>query len=258
LSRYISWIGTILRSSPSSKPFIISIAASSAQEVIEIVKTIQQFRSDIQDQAALQCRIGIELNTSCPNIPGSPPKGYVLYSDETMLDILRVLADAFKLDETLTIGLKLPPYIYREQFTRVLEFIRQFTFTNEGRVIKCPFAFLTSTNTLGNTLLFGNQTSSQRGDSSFALPTVLGGLAGEALHPLSLGNVYTFSELLKAYDAESGLKNLSIIGVGGVTSKEAAERMMAAGASIIGCATLLGREGVRAFEIVTSPSNAAP
>jgi dihydroorotate dehydrogenase (fumarate) len=225
--------------------------ASSAQEALEMVKTIQQFRSDIQDQAASQCRIGIEFGASCPNIPGSPPKGYILDSDETMFGILRVLADAFKLDETLTIGLKLPPYLYREQFTRVLELIRQFTFTNEKAVIKCPFAFLTSTNTLGNTLLFGEQASSRSGDSNFALPTVLGGLAGEALHPLSLGNVYTFSELLKAYDAESGLKNLSIIGVGGVTSKEAADRMRAAGASIVGCATLLGREGVRAFEIIT-------
>ena len=105
---------------------------------------------------------------------------------------------------------------------------------------RTPFAFITCTNTLGNSLLFSDQTAQDESTDGrdFALPTPLGGLAGEALHSLALGNVYSFHKLLhlerpKEYD---GLETIVIIGVGGVTSKQAAARMTKAGAGVIGCA----------------------
>jgi dihydroorotate dehydrogenase (fumarate) len=88
--------------------------------------------------------------------------------------------------------------------------------------------------------------------TDFALSTVLGGLAGEALHPLALGNVYRFSQSLKGLKKDhSPASRIKIIGVGGVTSKEARERMIKAGADVVACATLFGREGVKAFEILS-------
>jgi dihydroorotate dehydrogenase (fumarate) len=122
----------------------------------------------------------------------------------------------------------------------------------------CPFAFFTCTNTLGNNLLFADQvgfpTNPEANDTQFAVPPALGALAGESLHTLSLGNVYTFTQLL-GEDEYNCLKKIIIIGVGGVTSKEAAERMKRAGASVVGCATLFGKQGLSAFEIITGTSS---
>lgn len=81
---------------------------------------------------------------------------------------------------------------------------------------------------------------------SFALSTPLGGLGGDAIHSVALGNVYTFSQLL-AQQPDSALRNVVIIGVGGVTSSAAFDRMIKAGAKVVGCASLLGQYGVVGF-----------
>jgi hypothetical protein len=114
-----------------------------------------------------------------------------------------------------------------------------------------PFAFFTCTNTLGNSLAFADQTVDGSGDAGeFAVPPGVGGLAGEAIHSLSLGNVYSFSGLL-AKSQDPALREIAIIGAGGVTSPEAVSRMHRAGAKVVGCATLLGKLGVAAFEHIS-------
>ena len=86
--------------------------------------------------------------------------------------------------------------------------------------------------------------------ADYAVPTALGGLGGELIHPLSLGNVHTFRNLLSS-DRYAGLHAIKLIGVGGVSSKEAAERMYKAGASVVGCATYFGKEGTLAFQMLS-------
>jgi len=162
--------------------------------------------------------------------------------------LLNVLADHYRKDITLTIGLKLPPYVYSTQFDDIVHGISGFTESaSEGT--RNPFAFLTCTNTLGSSLFFSDQTEPNRGSklnaSKFALPTAIGGLAGESIHALSLGNVHTFTRLL---EGNMALQDVKLIGVGGVTSPEAVHRMRKVGADVIACATLLGKEGVGAFE----------
>lgn len=253
LETYLSWIDTILISYSSKerarKPFIISITSSDPITLRSMVQAIQLVRAKIDDGRSRQSVIAIELNTSCPNIPNAPPTGYTFPS---LVPLLEVLRDEYAQDQTLTIGLKLPPFVYREQFLGVLEGTKALCISSgNGGTEKCPFAFFTCTNTLGNTLLFPEQAeplAGGPGTSPFAVPTALGGLAGESLHALSLGNVYTFKQLLREHDRLTGI---NIIGVGGVTTKEAADRMRRAGADVIGCATLFGKEGVRAFEILT-------
>jgi len=163
---------------------------------------------------------------------------------------LDVLADYYRKDTTLTIGLKLPPYVCSTQFEDVLRGISAFPAVVDGNNGKGNmFSFLTCTNTLGSSLFFSDQAEHNHGSnlsaSQFALPTVIGGLAGESIHALSLGNIYTFARLLEK-DAE--LRDIRLIGVGGITSPEAVDRMRRVGASVVGCATLLGREGVGAFQ----------
>lgn len=207
-----------------------------------MVDSIQALRFKLGDNTSELSKIAIELNTSCPNIPNSPPSGYTFSS---LLPLLQILRDAHTADSTLTVGLKLPPYTYKGQFTDVISGLGSLTTNNVS-----AFAFLTCTNTLGNSLLFADQTHSET-QQTFAVPTALGGIAGDSLHPLALGNVFTFKQLLSTQEAmDAGLAGIKIIGVGGVTSKAAAERMRKAGADVIGCATLFGEKGVHAFEIL--------
>jgi dihydroorotate dehydrogenase (fumarate) len=240
-----------------------------------MLDSIQTLRAKFRDSEGAISRIGIELNTSCPNIEGSPPPAYHIAG---LAPILDVLARYFREDPTLVIGLKLPPYVYSTQFHDLLQGIATYSRPDPSDASRrtSPFAFLTSTNTLGQTLFFAEQAAppppppsgsdsgtrtvgrgatGALGDAApllaapagFALPTALGGMAGEALHPLALGNVYTLRRLLDAHE-EISLHEVSIIGVGGVTTRAAHVRMRRAGASVVACATVLVREGVRAFE----------
>lgn len=222
-----------------------------------MLDSIQRLRTKLRDGEGTLSRVAIELNTSCPNIKGSPPPAYHMAS---LTPILDVLARHFWEDLTLVIGLKLPPYVYSTQFDDLLRGIATYSRSDpsdESRRIS-PFAFLTSTNTLGQTLFFAEQAESPPMAASeevstqteFALPTVMGGMAGEALHPLALGNVYTLRRLLDKHE-EISLREISIIGVGGVTTREAHVRMRKAGASVVACATILVRNspnGVSVFE----------
>ncbi|KAJ7356740.1 hypothetical protein DFH08DRAFT_1075857 [Mycena albidolilacea] len=249
LSQYLSWIESILGAAPAAKrkPFIISITASYPDVLKSTIGAIQELRN----KGPAFADIGIEFNASCPNIRGAVPWGYAFAN---LVPLLTVLVDAWRADNSLTLGLKLPPYVYAAQFAEVLATLRQFSAKDDlnGQTLN-PIAYIACTNTLGNALLFPEQIVGASGteERAFAVPTALGGIAGDSLHPLALGNVYSFARLLEAEDLESGLKNLVIFGIGGVTSAEAAARMRKAGASIVGSATLFGKEGVQAFKILS-------
>ncbi|KAJ7651973.1 hypothetical protein DFH06DRAFT_1048594 [Mycena polygramma] len=243
LSQYLSWIESILGVAPEPrKPFIISVTASHPDVLRSTLSAIQALRTK---SPAFTC-IGIEFNSSCPNIRGSAPTGY---TPAELAPLLEILAETWRADPSLTLGLKLPPYVYAAQFVAVLDALRKFSSPDMGN----PIAYLACTNTLGSSLLFAEQAGGAPGDGAgaFAVPTALGGLAGDALHALALGNVYSFARLLEAEDAASGLRHLVIIGIGGVTSAEAAARMRKAGAAVVGSATLFGKEGVHAFKILS-------
>ncbi|KAK2461730.1 hypothetical protein APHAL10511_006193 [Amanita phalloides] len=248
LSMYLSWIENILASDskPQLKPFIISITASDPDTLRMLIQSIQHLRKKLERNETIapkKPQIGVEFNTSCPNIPGTSPPSYIPTS---FLPILAVLADEFSKDHSLTIGLKLPPYTYREQFLNILDAVKTCSYDNDGSHI-CPIAFFTCTNTLGNALLYSEQVVN--GAMCHAVPTMLGGLGGELIHALALGNVHTFKMLLGS-DKYSDLASVKIIGVGGVNSKEGAKRMYKAGAAVVGCATYFGKEGIQAFQML--------
>jgi len=278
LSAYIDYVDAILASAPegSTKPFILSITSSSPISLASMLDSVQTLRAKFRDGRGMTSRVGIELNTSCPNIKDSPPPAYHIAG---LIPILDVLARYFWEDPTLVIGLKLPPYVYSTQFDELLHRIATYSRSDPSDASRRlnPFAFLTSTNTLGQTLFFAEQAVPLSGPDSgsgkaasaadtvlapddagspteFALPTALGGMAGEALHPLALGNVYTLRRLLDTHE-ETSLREISIIGVGGVTTRAAHVRMRRAGASVVACATILVREGVGVFEKISITDN---
>ena len=80
--------------------------------------------------------------------------------------------------------------------------------------------------------------------------TGIGGMAGDALHPLALGNVKTIRQLLDA-SVQEEVRRISIIGIGGVKDRSGYERMKSVGAAAVGVGTALGREGVAVFKNIT-------
>lgn len=252
LSKYLQWIETLYKNqNPDSKckPIILSVAPTDAAQLGVIMTAIQGFRHSVLKTLPSQPVLAVELNTSCPNIPNHPPPAYDM---ATLTPLLQVLASTFQADPTLVIGLKLAPFVYRDQMEGVVRTIAGLV-DQEGR---SPIAFLTSTNTLGGCVMFADQVSQKTTSAStagvdaapsMALPTTFGGLAGEPLHYLSLGNIMTLSSML-ASSPIPALHNVGIIGVGGVTTPAAYQRMRKAGAAAVACATALGINGVTVFE----------
>ncbi|KAF8588462.1 FMN-linked oxidoreductase [Ramaria rubella] len=261
LSQYLTWIRALFACSERkpNKPFIISIAPASVLELNKMLETIQKLRVELDDTVEPELsKIGVELNTSCPNISGHPPPAY---DPKALSPLLTAFHAHFTRDPTLTIGLKLPPYVHAGQFKEVVNLLASIsTEDKNGNKTNC-IAFLSCTNTLGSSLLFQDQISSSdvectpsTGLSEYAVPTVTGGLAGEPIHALSLGNVYSFRKLLSQHPDPS-LRRISIVGVGGVTSKEAVARMLHVGACAVACATALGTHGVDVFKELNGSSS---
>ena len=217
-----------------------------------MVEDVQRLRQRLGDDIeGTSSRVAVELNTSCPNIRGNPPPAY---SFTAFLPLFEVLSQAYRADKSLTIGLKLAPYLASFQFEEVVKFVASFSYDLENGIRVNPFAFFTCTNTVGNSVLFAHQTTASLagGDETdeFALGPVLGGLAGEPIHALSLGNVFSFAKLLETHE-DNAIREIKLVGVGGVVDKRGVQRMNKVGAAVVGCATLLGREGVKGFEKLT-------
>jgi dihydroorotate dehydrogenase (fumarate) len=187
-------------------------------------------------------RLAMEVNLSCPNIEGMPPPAY---EREGLREYLEAINDSKRtyrgrMDEESVprVGVKLPPYTHSGQFAMVVEEIARINAEDvDGRL-----DFVTSTNTLGGCLVLSEQTLDKALNSESGTGT--GGMAGQALHPLSLGNVATLRRLL---DEKAETRDVVVIGVGGVEDKDGFQRMRKVGAGAVGCATALGREGVDVF-----------
>ena len=149
-----------------------------------MLEQIQHLRAELKDTDpnAACVRVGVELNTSCPNIPNVPPPAY---DPERLKPLLDVLASHWGKDNTLALGLKLAPFIYRLQQTQLVDLIASYS-TPDG---KNPFAFFTCTNTLGNCVMYKENVH-----DVLTLPGKFGGLGGASIHYLALGCVVVLLE----------------------------------------------------------------
>ncbi len=196
-------------------------------------------------------RLAMEVNLSCPNIAGKPPPAYDLAG---LTEYLEAIGDSKSTyrgrmaspESEVRVGVKLPPYTYSTQFEMVAGALAKAKSNepDEGSVVD----FVTCTNTLGSSLVMSADLKPALNSEA---GTGIGGLAGAALHPLSLGNVATFRKLL---DQSEETKNVLIIGVGGVEDKGGFDRMTAVGAGAVACASAMGRFGVDVFEKITNGS----
>ncbi|WPG99708.1 Hypothetical protein R9X50_00252700 [Acrodontium crateriforme] len=236
LKEYLAMLNSIVGESDISrskvrteKPIIISVTGS-AKDICECYEAI------ITAQSNINVPLCMEINLSCPNIPDKPPPAYsgpALTEYFNSLTGLNLSADSRR----VPVGIKTPPYTYHDQFKTLIESLHQASQPT------CPIDFITAVNTLGSSLLLTDINGGPALNS--ATGTGIGGMAGTPLHPLALGNVKTLRTM---FDADEKLKNIDIIGIGGVSDQAGFERMKAVGAKVVGVGTAFGREGVSVFE----------
>ncbi|GAA5983742.1 hypothetical protein JCM5350_002379 [Sporobolomyces pararoseus] len=254
LKQYLEWIKEIVAAEPQKKRVLVSIGASEEKELEEALSLLRDFANE------LNIALGVEFNASCPNLNGSPPPAYLPSLLESYLRIFARYASS-----KLRIGIKLPPYTYEEQIVSVVRTIEKVSSETDEKIE--IVSFLTSTNTLGQGLIFSSQItdppqpsdqvaqrSSKATTEGYGVPTAYGGLAGEAVHQLSLGNIHRLRSLINS-SADPRVKGITLIGVGGVYDTESAQRFRRAGADAVAVATALGREGIEIFRKIRRGSS---
>jgi dihydroorotate dehydrogenase (fumarate) len=193
------------------KPVVASVAGLCEDDFPVIARVINGAKPDL-----------IEVNLSCPNIPGKPQIGYDTDASERLLKRVRK-------EITVPMGVKLPPYFDPAHHKVMAEVI--------GR---CEVDFLTLINSVGNGLVVdpGTETVVIKPKGGF------GGLGGAIIKPVALANVRAFWKLLEG--------RIPIIGTGGVTTGVDAFEHLLCGASAVQVGTVLVEEGLAVFKRLES------
>ncbi|MFU2182475.1 dihydroorotate oxidase [Streptococcus pluranimalium] len=197
-----------LQQSQSQESQFLSVVGMSQEETHVIMQTIQ--KSDYQGL--------VELNLSCPNVPGKPQ---IAYDFETTEQLLTDIFSYYK----KPLGVKLPPYFDIVHFDQVADILNKF-----------PLTFINSVNSIGNGLVIKDETVVIKPKNGF------GGIGGDYIKPTALANVHAFYQRLKP--------SIQIIGTGGVKSGRDAFEHILCGASMVQIGSAFGYEDVTIFERV--------
>ncbi|MEY8462755.1 dihydroorotate oxidase [Streptococcus merionis] len=209
LDYYLEYLLELQETAPE-KTYFLSLVGLSPDETHTILKKVQ----------ASSYNGLVELNLSCPNVPGKPQ---IAYDFETTEHLLTKVFSYF----TKPLGVKLPPYFDIVHFDQAAAVFNQF-----------PLTFVNCINSIGNGLYLEEETVSIKPKQGF------GGLGGQYIKPTALANVHAFYQRLKP--------EIQIIGTGGVlTGRDAFEHILC-GASMVQIGTQLQKEGVGIFERVTA------
>jgi len=189
-----------------AKPVIASIAGLCEDDFPTIAQVINDAKPDL-----------VEVNLSCPNIPGKPQIGYDADASERLMKRVRKVI-------TVPMGVKLPPYFDPAHHQLM------------GDVIgRCGVDFLNLINSVGNGLVVnpGTETVVIKPKGGF------GGLGGSIIKPVALANVRAFWNYFQG--------KMPIIGTGGVISGVDAFEHVLCGASAVQIGTVLVEGGVGVF-----------
>ncbi|WP_295495896.1 dihydroorotate oxidase [uncultured Streptococcus sp.] len=198
-----------LQKQPNTKNHFLSLVGLSPEETHTILKKVQD-----SDYEGL-----VELNLSCPNVPGKPQ---IAYDFETTTEILTEVFSYF----TKPLGVKLPPYFDIVHFDQAAAVFNQF-----------PLVFVNCVNSIGNGLYIEDESVVIKPKNGF------GGIGGDYIKPTALANVHAFYQRLKP--------EIQIIGTGGVKSGRDAFEHILCGASMVQVGTALQKEGVAVFDRIT-------
>jgi dihydroorotate dehydrogenase (fumarate) len=204
---YLAYARIIPELRKFGKPIVASVAGFSEEDFVNIAKVINESRPDL-----------IEVNLSCPNIPGEPQIGYDPDVSARLLKRVRKVV-------SVPMGVKLPPYFdpaHQDRMAQVLEGV--------------GVQFLSLINSVGNGLVVNPD------EERVAIKPKggFGGLGGPLIKPVALANVRAFWKLFGG--------RLPIIGVGGVVTGTDAFEHFLCGASAVQVGTALVEEGLGVFE----------
>ena len=188
------------------KPVIASVAGLCEDDFPTIASMINAAEPDL-----------IEVNLSCPNIPGKPQIGYDAEASERLLKRVRKVI-------TVPMGVKLPPYFDPAHHAMMGEVL-----------LRCGIDFLTLINSVGNGLIVDAEHEVVRIKPKGGF----GGLGGAIIKPVALANVRAFWKTFKG--------RMPIIGTGGVVNGVDAFEHLLCGASAVQIGTVLVDEGVDVF-----------
>jgi len=190
-----------------NKPVIASIAGLCEDDFPEIARAISKAGPDL-----------IEVNLSCPNIPGKPQIGYDCDASERLIRKVRAVVDC-------PMGVKLPPYFDPVHHAAMADVLK-----------RAPVDFLSLINSVGNALVI----DPEREAVVIKPKGGFGGLGGSVIKAVALANVRAF---WKAFEGR-----IPIIGVGGVMSGTDVFEHLLAGASAVQVGTALVEEGTGVFD----------
>ncbi|KAG4410538.1 hypothetical protein IFR04_016328, partial [Cadophora malorum] len=239
-----------------TKPFIVSVTGSAeevgrcCEHLLEVLNEPgKSYPPSTSDQNAsssdlpdpdldLDLDLMMEINLSCPNIPDKPPPAY---DGASLTEYISAISQAkYRVPKTyqrdLHVGIKTPPYTYHGQFQILIDALERSSSLDvegKGEGGGCPISFITATNTLGSCLVLNSHNEPALGSVN---GSGIGGLAGDALHPIALGNVRTIRQMLDSSLRED-IREIKIIGIGGVSDAAGYRRMMDVGAEAVGVGT---------------------
>ena len=210
LAYYLDYVSQAQRDFPG-KSYFLSITGFNVEEDLALIRQVQA-----SDFAGI-----VELNLSCPNVPGKPQTGYDFEA------VARILEAVFALYQA-PLGIKLPPYFDLIHFDEIAAILNRF-----------PLAYVNSVNSIGNGLCVdaASETVLIKPKGGF------GGIGGAYLKPTALANVRAFYERLKP--------EIQIIGTGGVVNGSDVFEHILCGASMVQVGTTLQEEGIGAFARLT-------
>ena len=244
LDEYLKMIESTVQEvrGPSRKPFIVSVTGT----IADMAPCLQEIS---RHSAKTSIPLLMEVNLSCPNIPGQPPPAYSGYVLQEYLSELQRAGsgNGGASQAPIKIGIKTSPFTYRDQFMTLIDALLATT----GGGLECPIDFITATNTLGNCLVM-HESDKAMGFSpalASAAGNGIGGAGGAAIHSISLGNVCTLRSLLNQYEP---LRHIAIIGTGGVSDYSGFGRMRSVGASVVAVGTACGKEGNEVFHKIAN------
>ncbi|HLC36629.1 MAG TPA: dihydroorotate oxidase [archaeon] len=191
------------------KPVIPSIAGLHYEDYLTMAEELGKTKA-----AAL------EINLSCPNIPGKPQVAYDSLQSKKVLEKVRELTNK-------PLFIKLPPYLELIHQDEILEIL-----------LEADVQALILINSVANTLSI----DAEKEQATILPKKGLGGLGGKFIKPVALGQVWSFHNKMK----EKG-KEIPIIGVGGIYSGTDAFEFLLAGASAVQVGTAYYQEEGKIF-----------
>ena len=188
------------------KPVIASLAGLHPDDFLEGAKALNAAGPDL-----------VEVNLSCPNIPGKPQIGYDFDESERLLSAIRNIF-------SIPFGVKLPPYFDPIHHQKIAEILQ-----------RVGVAFVTMINSVGNTLVV----DPERERVVIKPKGGFGGLGGRIIKPVALANVRALWNIWG--------DRIPIIGTGGVENGTDIFEHVLCGASAVQVGTVLVEEGFGVF-----------